>query len=248
MRVLALFVSALVIFTAAAAGEPEGFVIEVMLATPGADTPVMRDTVIDVADGGYVVIVARSGQLVRRDGPYNGPAADLLDGFNAPGDDDLGNPYLESLLELAELSRTSENTAAAVRGKLIESELHASAITAAAHDFCIEPGTLPAFYVSRAPARDELLMFRRQVSPKGFLQTTWPVGATTLPWPEDWPPLEEARYIWTLGDRGPVTLRIRMIEMLPAGLVERIALFHDLRCDSQAIPLIREFLAVAERR
>ena len=95
MRIIALVVSVMImVLAAAAAAEPEGFVFEAVLATPGVDTPIERETAIEIEIDGYIVIISRSGQLIRKDGPHSGPAAELLDAIFASGDDDLGNPVV----------------------------------------------------------------------------------------------------------------------------------------------------------
>ena len=131
---------------------------------------------MDVAAGGYIVLLARSGQLLRRDGPYQGPASDLLDAILAPDNNELSNPVLSSLLELAEISRASEEQLGGVRGASLDTEAHPTAITSATATFCLLDGAKPEFYVSRPPDRDEPVTFRSRVSPLGFFQTTWPVG------------------------------------------------------------------------
>ena len=248
MRVFAIVASALALIATAAAAEPDGFVIEAVLATPGADAPVERETAIEIEIDGYIVIISRSGQLIRKDGPYSGPAGELLDAIFAPGDDDLGNPVLSSLLELAEVSRASTELVGGVRGALLETEVHPTAITTATTAYCLARGTLPAFYVSQPPVRDEPVTIRSRVSPQGFLQAKWPVGVTTLPWPADWPAPVEGRYIWTLGSRGPSALWIRLVEDPPRNLAERAALYYDMRCTSQAVALFRAMLDGAARR
>ena len=84
MRTIAIVVSVMVVWASAAFADPEGFVIEAVMASPAADSPLQRETAVNVAEGGYIVILARSGQLLRRDGPYQGPASDLLDAILAP--------------------------------------------------------------------------------------------------------------------------------------------------------------------
>jgi hypothetical protein len=184
MRAIAIVVSVMVFWGSAAFAEPEAFVIEAVLASPEADSPLQRETEIDIADGGYMVIVSRSGQLMRKDGPYQGPASNLLDAIIAPDDEELDNPVLSSLLELAEISRASDEQLGGVRGAATDSESHATAITPVTTTFCLVEGAKPDFYASQAPARDEPVTFRSRVSPQGFFQTTWPVGVNLLAWPE----------------------------------------------------------------
>lgn len=250
MRIIALVVSIMIVVPAAAASaaEPDGFVIEAVLATPAADAPVERETAIEIEIDGYIVIISRSGQLIRKDGPHSGPAGELLDAIFAPGDDDLDNSVLASLLALAELSRGSTEFGGGVRGARLETEAHPTAITTATAVYCLAGDTPPAFYVSRPPVRDEPVIIRNRVSPRGLQQAKWPVGATTLPWPADWPAPVEGRYIWTLGSRGPSALWIRLVEDPPRDLAERAALYYDMRCHSQAVALLRAMLDGAARR
>ena len=129
-----------------------------------------------------------------------------------------------------------------------DTEAHPTAITSATATFCLLDGAKPEFYVSRPPDRDEPVTFRSRVSPLGFFQTTWPVGVKLLAWPEKWPLPEEGRYIWSLGDRGPTPLRIRIIDDAPESLPERAAYYYDLRCESQAVAMIRSLMEAADRQ
>jgi hypothetical protein len=248
MRSIGIIVSVLVFWASAAFADPEGFVIEAVMASPEADSPLQRDTAVEIADGGYIVIISRSGQLVRRDGPFKGAASSLLDSLLSPDSEELDNPVLSSLLELAEVSRGSEEQLGGVRGVEFDDEVHATAITAATTTYCLIEGARPEFYVSRAPTRDEPVTFRSRISPLGFLQTTWPVGVNLLAWPDAWPEMEEGRYIWSLGDRGPTPLRIRIIDDLPDSLPIRAAYYYDLRCETQAVALIRSLMTSANRQ
>ena len=119
----------MVVWASAAFADPEGFVIEAVMASPPADSPLQRETAVDVAAGGYIVLLARSGQLLRRDGPYQGPASDLLDAILAPDNNELSNPVLSSLLELAEISRASEEQLGGVRGASLDTEARAEQFT-----------------------------------------------------------------------------------------------------------------------
>lgn len=248
MRLITIIVLVLVFWTSAAFADPEGFVIEAVMASPGADSPLQRDTPVEISDGGYIVIIARSGQLLHQDGPFQGPASYLLDSLFSPDSKDLENPVLSSLLELAEISRGSDEQLGGVRGLPTDDEAHATAITAKTTTFCLMVGTTPSFYVSRAPARDEPVTFRRRVSPLGFQQTTWPVGINLMAWPNAWPELDEGRYIWSLGDRGPTPLWIRIIDDLPDSLPKRAAYYYDLHCETQAVALIRSLMASANHQ
>ncbi len=240
------FASAL-FMAAAAAAEPVGFVMEALLATPEADTPIYPDTKIDIEDMGHILIIMRSGQLFRQDGPFHGQAASLLDKIETPSDDDVGNGVLSSLLELTEVSRKSTEQRGGVRGVERMNDVHPNAITAATRTYCFVKGVPPGFHASMPPRRDEPLMLRLRASPKGFFQATWPVGVKDLPWPADWPEPVEGRYIWSVGGQGPAPLWLRAVEALPDSLVERTALYYDMRCYTQAIALIRQIMASAER-
>jgi hypothetical protein len=248
MRSIAIIVSVLVFWASAAFADPEGFVIEAVMASPEADSPLQRDTKVEISDGGYIVIITRSGQLLRQDGPFQGPASSLLDSIFSPDSEELENPVMSSLLELAKISRGSEEQLGGVRGVELDKDVHATAITARTTKYCLADGATPEFYVSNPPARDEPVTFRSRVSPLGFLQTTWPVGVNLLAWPDAWPELEEGRYIWSLGDRGPTPLWIRIIGDMPDSLPERAAYYYDLRCETQAVALIRSLMASADRQ
>ena len=248
MKASAFAVGALAIFMAAtAAAEPLGFVIEAVLATPEADTPIDRDTRIDIEVAGHMLIIMLNGQIIRKDGPFHEPAAGLFDRFDRKNDDDVGNGILSSLLELAEVSGKSTEQLGGARGANRPNEVHIDAITGATRAYCFVAGDAPGFYASSPPRRDEPLILRLRASPKSFLQATWPIGVNDLPWPADWPLPQEGRYIWSLGGQGSAPLWLRLVDDLPDSLVRRAALYNDMRCYTQAIALIREILASAER-
>ena len=248
IRISATIVFASALFMAApSAAEPVGFVMEALLATPEADTPIYPDTKIDIEEMGHILIIMRSGQLFRQDGPFHDRAAILLDKIETPSDDDVGNGVLSSLLELTEVSGKSTEQLGGVRGVERMNDVHPNAITAATRSYCFVPGVPLGFHASMPPRRDEPLMLRLRASPKGFFQATWPVGVKDLPWPADWPEPTEGRYIWSVGSQGPAPLWLRAVEALPDSLVERTALYYDMRCYTQAIALIRQIMASAER-
>lgn len=248
MKASAFAVGAVAIFMAAAvAAEPLGFVIEAVLATPEADTPVDRDTRIDIEVAGHMLIIMRNGQIIRKDGPYHEPAAGLFDQFDRQNEYDVGNSILSSLLELAEVSGKSSDELGGVRGANRPNEVHLDAITGATRTYCFVAGDAPGFYASSPPRRDEPLILRLRASPKSFFQATWPIGVNDLPWPAHWPLPQEGRYIWSLGGQGSAPLWLRLVDDLPDSLVRRAALYNDMRCYTQAIALIRKILASAER-
>lgn len=248
IRIAALVVFIPALFMAGpAAAAPFGFVIEAVLATPEADTPIERDTMIDIEDKGHIIIIMRSGKMIRKDGPFHDRAASLLDKVETPSDDDVGNGILSSLLELAEISRKSTEQLGGVRGAESGNDVHSGAITPATRNYCFVEGDLPAFHASTPPGRDEPLILRLRASPKGFFQAIWPVGVKDLPWPAHWPLPKEGRYIWSLGGQGPAPLWLRPVDELPDSLVKRAALYNDMRCYTQAIALIRQIMVSAER-
>ncbi|MFP6744891.1 MAG: hypothetical protein VCB77_06860 [Alphaproteobacteria bacterium] len=61
MRAIVMVVSVLVIWPSAAFADPDTLVIEAVMASPEADSLLQRETEIEIADGGYIVIVSRSG-------------------------------------------------------------------------------------------------------------------------------------------------------------------------------------------
>lgn len=248
MAAIAAFVllSSAQFMTGPAAAEPQGFVIEAVMATPEADTPIDHDTRIDVEGEGYILIIMRDGQIFRQDGPFHEVAASLLDKIVEPGGDDVGNGILSSLLELAEVSGKSMEQLGGVRGAERQNDAHAKAITAVTKTYCFVAGEAPGFYASQPPKRDEPLILRLRASPKSFYQATWPVGVTDLPWPADWPLPEEGRYIWSIGSQGPAPLWFRAVDDLPDSLTLRAALYNDMRCYTQAIALMRQILESAK--
>lgn len=230
-----------------ALAQPLGFVIEAVLATPEADSPIDHDTRIDVEDKGHIIIILNSGQMVRKDGPFHQPASSLLEKIKTPSDDDIGDGILSSLLELAARSQKSMEQIGGVRGAERLNDVHPEAITLATKTYCFVEGASPGFHVSSPPRRDEPLMLRLRASPRGFFQATWPVNVKDLPWPADWPAPKEGRYIWSLGGQGPAPLWLRHLDELPDNLMERAVLYHDMRCYTQAIALIRQLMASAEQ-
>ena len=65
-------------------------------------------------------------------------------------------------------------------------------------------------------------------------------------WPADWPPAEEGRYVWALGSRGTVALRVIELEDMPENPLASAALQYDLGCEMQAKALFQAALAAAE--
>ncbi|MEE9250453.1 MAG: hypothetical protein V3U93_04930 [Alphaproteobacteria bacterium] len=228
---------------ASAAG---GFVIEANNAQPDVGIQVGGDTQISIGEGGHIVLMTEAGQMIRKDGPYEGPADGILAGQTNSNDIAMEGGLLGSLLELAEVSGKSEEQLGAVRGTTEEGAERPDAISTAVSDFCLMAGQTPVFYTSNAPAVDEPLIVRRRVRPVQFLQTTWPAGENTLAWPGDWPPAEEGRYVWALGARGTVALRVIELEEVPENALASAALHYDLGCEMQAKALFQAALAAAQ--
>ena len=227
----------------AAAG---GFVIEANNAQPDVGVQVSGDTPISIGEGGHIVLMTEAGQMIRKDGPYEGSADGIFAVQTDSGAAALEGGLLGSLLELAEVSGTSEEQLGAVRGTTQEGAERPDAISSAVSDFCLTAGQTPVFYTSTAPAVDEPLIVRRRVRPIQFLQTTWPAGENTLAWPADWPPVEEGRYVWALGARGTVALRVIELEEMPENPLAAAALQYDLGCEMQAKALFQAALAAAQ--
>ncbi len=237
-----------------AAAGVEGYVLEAVRATPGQGSPLAQETILQIEPDGHMVVMALSGRTVRKDGPYIGRAAEVLSsaggGASSGGGNGLPVDMLESLLELSEVSETSKGMIAAVRLPGVPEPIDSAlpdAISSATRTFCLEGGAMPDFYAVRSPAQDEPLIFRRLLNSRRFLLTTWPAGAGRVPWPKKWGPPREGRYVWTLGNRAPATLRIRIVESLPEDPLMRAALFLDMRCKAQALAVFRAALAGAER-
>lgn len=249
MRVPMLIACAVALLAneAAAAGV-EGYVLEAVRATPGQGSPLAQETILQIEPDGHMVVMVLSGRTVRTDGPYIGRAAEVLS--SAGGGNSLPVDMLESLLELAEVSETSTEMIAAARLPGVPEPIGSAppdAISSALETFCLEDGASPDFYTVQPPALDEPLIFRRKLKSRGFLSTTWPAGAGRVPWPKKWAPPKPGRYVWTLGNRTPWPLWIRVVESLPEDPLMRAALFLDMRCKAQALAVFRAALAGAKR-
>ena len=217
------------------------------MASGGGVIPLERDTTVDIEDTGHILIILRNGQIIRKDGPLHEQAGGLFDGINRPSDDDLENSILSSLLELARVSGKSTEALGGVRGDEERNDAPPEAITAATKTYCFVAGEAPGFYALKPPRRDEPFILRARAASKGFYQAIWPVGVNDLPWPVDWLPPGEGRYIWSLGGQGPASLWLRPVDALPDSLIKRAAFYNDMGCDTQAIALIRQIMASAER-
>ncbi len=221
------------------------FVIEANKAQPEVGIEVQGDTQITINEGGHIVLMTDTGQMIRKDGPFTGPANDFLAGQIGSIDTAMEDDLLGSLLELAEVSSKSEEQLGAVRGATMEGSYIPETISTEVLNFCMVEGDPPSFYTSKAPAADEPLIVRRRVRPIQFLQTTWPAGANTLAWPADWPPAEEGRYVWALGSRGTVAVQVIAMEEIPESPLEKAALQYDYGCEMQAKALFQSVLAKA---
>ncbi len=191
------------------------------------------------------MLMTDAGQMIRKDGPFTGTTDDILAGQTGSTDTALEGGLLGSLLELAEVSGKSEEQLGAVRGAVMEGSDNPETISAAVSNFCMMEGDSPSFYTSTAPAADEPLIVRRRVRPIQFLQTTWPAGVNTLSWPADWPPAEEGRYVWALGSRGTVAVRLIAMEEVPESPLAKAALQYDYGREMQAKALFQSVLAKA---
>jgi len=246
MKHLIIISAIMFLLAPVAASAADGFVIEAKSAQPDVGIQVRGDTQVSVDDGGHIVLMTEAGQMVRKDGPFTGTADDILAGQIGSADTAMEGGLLGSLLELAEVSGKSEEQLGAVRGATQEGADRPDAISTAVSDFCLAENQAPVFYTSEAPAVDEPLIVRRRVRPIQFLQTTWPAGANSVAWPADWPPAEDGRYVWALGFRGTVALRIIALEEVPDSDLAAAALQYDLGCEVQAKALFQSALAAAQ--
>lgn len=118
-----------------------------------------------------------------------------------------------------------------------------NSISSATSLFCVEKGVVPEFYVLDAPTSDERIVVRRTMRPKQIMHATWPANASSLAWPQDWPPPEKGRYIWALGYRGTSTLEIvELGEELPTAH-DKAAAFEREGCYAQVRAAFHEILA-----
>jgi hypothetical protein len=242
-RLLALLI-VLVAFGTNAALAEIAFVIEGENAEPAVGVQVSEDTNISIDPEGHLVIMTESGQMIRKDGPYDGTAAVLFKQIETGTSMDGG--MLESLLELAEVSGTAEEQLGAVRGAEIETaEVGPNMISTSVTVFCLTEGVVPEFFTSKAPDVDEPLVVRRRVRPIQYLEVTWPAGATSLPWPTEWELPEEGRYVWALGQRGSAAVKLVELEDEFGSPLEQAAVYYDEGCESQAKALFRDALFAA---
>ena len=237
-----LFMSPTAVFAASS------FVIEANAAQPEVGSQVQGDSLITINGGGHIVLMTDAGQMVRRDGPFNGTTDEIMAGQLSSSEVAMEGGLLGSLLELAEVSGKSEDQLGAVRGAVQEGAERPDTISTAVSNFCMTAGDVPGFYTSNAPSVDEPLIVRRRVRPIQFLQTTWPAGANTLSWPADWPPAEEGRYVWALGSRGSTAVRlITMDDQMPDSPLAAAAMQYDMGCEVQAKALFQSVLAKAQK-
>ncbi len=250
MRLLATILACPLVWLAISdAAAREGFVVEATNARPEVGSYVRGDTTLAVEDGGSIVLMTYAGQLVRREGPYHGQAASLLDAASRLKEThDLTRNVFAILLALAEVNATSTKQLSAARGAAAARGTPADTISATTRVFCLERGDVPYFFTSRPPPRNEPLVMRRRRQLGAYEISVWPAAKDRLRWPSDWPAPEEGRYIWALGSRGVTALRIRMVENLPSGALERAAFYFDLDCNTQATAVFQAALDGAEQR
>ena len=245
MRHFIYISSLLIVFAAHAASAEDAFVIEAEKAQPEVGVQITGDTIITIEPGGYLIAMTESGQIIRQDGPYDGPAGDRFS--VSGGGPTMEGGLLESLLELAEVSGTATQQLGAVRGTVVEdASARPDAISTGVSVFCMKQNARPEFFTSKAPAVDEPLIVRRRGRPIQFLQGTWPAGAQVVTWPSDWPPAEEGRYIWALGSRGSSALKIITVDDVSNPL-ELAATYYNLGCEGQAKAMFRQALSTASQ-
>ena len=242
MKHLLVISTVLLLLSPTAVFASSSFVIEANEAQPDVGIQVQGDTRITINEGGHIVLMTDAGQMVRQDGPFNGSADDILAGQISSADTAMEDGLLGSLLELAEVSRKSEEQLGAVRGAVQEGADRPETISSAVSNYCITEGELPVFYTSSAPAADQPLIVRRRNRPIQFLQATWSAGENTLTWPADWPPAEEGRYIWSLGSRGTVAVNLISMGEVPDNALAKAALQYDLGCEMQAKSIFQSAL------
>ncbi len=247
MKYFLIISTILLLLSPTAVFASSGFVIEANEAQPEVGIQVQGDTQITINEGGHIVLMTDAGQMIRKDGPYTGTADDILAGQSGSTDTAMESGLLGSLLALAEVSGKSEEQLGAVRGAEMEGADNPEAISSALSNFCIAEGDTPSFYTSKAPAADEPLIVRRRTRPIQSLQTTWPAGESTFIWPADWPPAEDGRYVWALGSRGTVAVRLIAMEEVPESPLAKAAMQYDMGCEVQAKALFQSALAEAQQ-
>ncbi len=246
------FITLAALWLMAAIGEAraqQGYVVEALEATPDVGAALDEATPLSIQPGGHIVIMTRGARMVRRDGPFQGPARDLLE--VPPGTAGAGEPLAKKLLlglsRLVEESGASEDTAFGVRGAVpgaTDGEAGSYAIVPGTRVFCLHDDARPAFFTADPPALESKLIVRRITRPKVLLRTAWPAGARRLDWPDDWPPPAKGRYLAAIGESGGWALRLIPVGPRPEAALRQAALYYEAGCRHQALAALR--LAVDE--
>ena len=109
-----------------------------------------------------------------------------------------------------------------------------NAISTATDTYCLAKGVTPIFHVAEAPNEQTNLVVRRRTRPEQVLQTVWPAGATALVWNQDWPPLEEGRYVWSLGYGGSAIFQVVVLDESVGDPLKAAGVYLRNDCGAQA--------------
>ena len=118
-------------------------------------------------------------------------------------------------------------------------------ISAATETYCLTDGMTPTFHVAEAPDEQTNLVVRRRTRPEQVLQAVWPAGATTLAWDQDWPPLEEGRYVWNLGFGGSAIFQVVALEDSVSDPLTAAGVYLRNDCGAQAKAAFEQVIANA---
>ena len=99
MKHLIIIFAILISLTPAVASAAGGFVIEANDAQPDVGIQIGDDTQVSIGEGGHIVLMTETGQMVRKDGPYEGPVDGIFAGQTKDIADALEGGLLDALLE-----------------------------------------------------------------------------------------------------------------------------------------------------
>ena len=241
-------VASLIVLSASRTLATDGYVIDSADANVEVGTEVAGGTAIQVSSGGHVVILTATGQMLRRDGFFEGKAQDAFD-LSAPtqAKAEIGAGVLAALMGLARDDGTAQNKVSAARD--IPGEAVGGgpfAISVETGFYCHRQGIAPVFSLANPPRADTLISLDRYEEPPASESARWPANQGLFPWPETWAPPREGTYDWMAGN---VASRFTVRELpAGAGLDSPLDLALALKgqgCDAQARAALAEAIAGA---
>ena len=230
------FLSALLALAVTQALAAEGFVIESNGANMAVGAAVENGSAISIPAGGHLVILTSSGQMLRRNGPFEGTGEEALGaaGSGAKGGGAKASA-LDALVDLALEKGTATDRVFATRSSNRNTNAGPFSITPETRTYCHRSDVAPAFVLSPPPAQDLPLMLDRTSRPKSSQNAYWPAGQPRIVWPQDWPPLEQGSYEWSAGfAQGAFSVKVISAKAVPSDLLAVAAELKRQGCGDQA--------------